>query len=141
MLKQDLLNALTVKTEVFEFKSLKALGVANANITQRELTVSETEQFNKMRENNAQKAFLYACRCSCVEPEFFTDEELKKLSNQATLVVNEMITNISLIGKTEEEKKKYYELLEKVANSEEKEEPTKEELEKKPERSENSSLN
>lgn len=132
MNRQDLINRLTVKTETFELKSIKSLGLEDAKATLKELTIAETKEFNnKLREKGQDEAFLYACRCSMVEPAFFTDDQLKTFSNYATVIINEVITLIPLIGKTQEEKAKYKELMEKVAKSEDREELTEEELEKK----------
>lgn len=132
MNRQDLISRLTVKTETFELESLKSLGLEDAKATLKELTIAETKEFNnKLREKGQDEAFLYACRCSMVEPVFFTDEELKTFSNHVTVIMNEIITLIPLIGKTQEEKAKYKELMEKVAKSEDREELTEEELEKK----------
>lgn len=132
MNRQDLINRLTVKTETFELESIKSLGLEDAKATLKELTIAETKEFNnKLREKGQDEAFLYACRCSMVEPAFFTDDQLKTFSNYATVIINEIITIIPLIGKTQEEKAKYKELMEKVAKSEDREELTEEELEKK----------
>lgn len=132
MNRQDLINRLTVKTETFELESIKSLGLEDAKATLKELTIAETKEFNnKLREKGQDEAFLYACRCSMVEPAFFTDDQLKTFSNYATVIINEVITLIPLIGKTQEEKAKYKELMEKVAKSEDREELTEEELEKK----------
>lgn len=132
MNRQDLISRLTVKTETFELESLKSLGLEDAKATLKELTIAETKEFNnKLREKGQDEAFLYACRCSMIEPAFFTDEELKTFSNHVTVIMNEIITFIPLIGKTQEEKAKYKELMEKVAKSEDREELTEEELEKK----------
>lgn len=132
MLRDQLLQKLTVKSEVFELESFKNLGLENANVRLKELTISETKEFNnKLKSKNQDEAFLYACSCSMVEPTFFTDEELKGLNNQALTIVNEVISLIPIIGKTEEEKKKYYEIINEVAESENKEQLTEEEIEKK----------
>ena len=59
-----------------------------------------------------------------------TENTNSKFPKEADVVISEIYSLIPLIGKTEEEKKKYYELIEKL-NKEEKEEASKEDLEKK----------
>lgn len=131
--REQLLKVLTVKTEVFELESLKFLGLEDSEVTLKELTMSETKEYNKIKENKTlDEALLYACRCSMIEPPFFTDEELKVLNKEAQYIINDVSNKIPLIGKSEEEKEKYYKLLEELSKDEiKKEEPTKEVLEKK----------
>ncbi len=132
MKREDLLKALTVKTESFELESLKALGFQDAKVTLRELTISQTKEFNKLATTtNGDEAFIYACRQSMIEPEFFTEEELKTLNKEANTIINEVLRLMPLIGKSPEEKEKYNQLIEKITKEEEKQELSKEDLEKK----------
>lgn len=122
--RKDFLKILTVKTEEIEVESL-----GGAKVLIKELTIAETKEFNNIARDTTKKqneAAYYACKCCMVEPAYFTDEELKTLNKEAEAVIMEIYSKIPLIGKTKEEKEKYYKMIEKIMSNETKEE-TKEE--------------
>ena len=134
--REELLKLTTVKTSVFKVPSLKG-----AEIKLRELTIAEVKEFGRIAtEIDMQQAILHACKCSFVEPSFFTDEEMELLGNIGNNVIMEVFNEIPLIGKNKEEReehlKKINETL-KTETAEEKKEPKK----PMPKKSENSSLN
>ena len=75
--REEFLKLASVKTSTFKVPSLN-----NYEILMKELTIAESNEFREIMSDENKKpidAIMFACRCSCVEPTFFTDEELKKL--------------------------------------------------------------
>lgn len=134
--RSEFLKLASVKTSTFKVPSLK-----DYEITMKELTITESEEFAKIAKKDMQSAIIYACRCSCVEPEFFTDEELKNLGVTSRIATMEIYMEIPLIGKTSEEREEYKKILEEnfKKQKEAEKEPTKEEVKKPSEKSESSS--
>lgn len=135
--KEQLLKLASVRQQTFKVPSLE-----NAEILMRELTIAEATKINEMstEKKPIKDIILYACKCSCVEPEFFTDEELEQLGALGNQAIMEIYSEIPLVGKNEEDRAKYQKVLEKnIQSLQEKEKPTKEEEEKKRKRSGSSS--
>lgn len=95
-------------------------------ITIRELTVFENAEHRKLLDDKNVKdevAINYAVKCSMVDPIFFSDEELKQLSQQGQFLINEIYMEIPLIGKTKEEREAYFKAIQEHAqNNDESEE-------------------
>lgn len=125
--KEQLLKLASVRQQVFKVPSLE-----NAEILMRELTVAESTKINEMsmEKKSIQDIIFYACKCSCVEPEFFTDEELQQLGAVGNQAIMEIYMEIPLIGKNEDDRTKYRETLDKNLKKQ-KEKSTKEEEVKK----------
>lgn len=125
--RNELLKQITVKQEVFEVPSWN-----NAEVTMRQLTIAETTKYIQMIKDKKpiEDAIKYACQCSMIEPEFFSDEELKNLNQEGIMGINEIFANIPTIGKTKEEKEKILNQLSDTPKTPVKE-LTKEEEEKK----------
>lgn len=125
--KEELLKLASTKQENFKVPSL-----ANAEITIRELTIAESNKINEMsREKKPiDEIIKFACKCSCVEPEFFTDEELEGLGQTGNQAILEIYMQIPLIGKTKEQIKAHKEFIEKQSKVKQ-EELTEEEEAKK----------
>lgn len=125
--KEQLLKLASVRQQVFKVPSLE-----NAEILMRELTVAESTKINEMsiEKKLIQDIIFYACKCSCVEPEFFTDEELQQLGAVGNQAIMEIYMEIPLIGKNEDDRAKYRETLDKNLKKQ-KEKSTKEEEVKK----------
>lgn len=125
--KEQLLKLASVRQQVFKVPSLE-----NAEILMRELTVAESTKINEMsiEKKSIQDIIFYACKCSCVEPEFFTDEELQQLGAVGNQAIMEIYMEIPLIGKNEDDRAKYRETLDKNLKKQ-KEKSTKEEEVKK----------
>ncbi len=95
------------------FKPL-ALG-GDIEITIRELTISETQEFMRKREEGTQQdAINYAVSCSMVEPTFFTEEQLKDLNAVGFSLIQEIFSEIAVIGKTKKERAEHFAKLEKI---------------------------
>lgn len=125
--KEEFLKLASTKQENFKVPSL-----GNAEITIRELTIAESNKINEMsREKKPiDEIIKFACKCSCVEPEFFTDEELEGLGQTGNQAILEIYMQIPLIGKTKEQIKAHKEFVEKQSKEKVKE-LTKEEEAKK----------
>lgn len=125
--KEQLLKLASVRQQSFKVPSLE-----NAEILMRELTVAESTKINEMsmEKKSIQDIIFYACKCSCVEPEFFTDEELQQLGAVGNQAIMEIYMEIPLIGKNEDDRLKYRETLDKNLKKQ-KEKSTKEEEVKK----------
>ena len=57
---------------------------------------------------------FYAVKCSMVKPEFFTDEEIKKLNITGFNLIKEIYSELPLIGKTKKEREEYVKNIEKL---------------------------
>jgi hypothetical protein len=103
--KEDLFKIVHLKQEVFKVPSWD-----NAEIVMRELTIEEAMVYTSMIKDNKpiDEAIKYALNCSMVEPTMFTDEEIKKMNAVGFQGLNEIFTNIQVIGKTDEEKEAYF---------------------------------
>jgi len=133
--REELLKLTMIKTSVFKVPSLNG-----AEIKLRELTIAEAKEFGRIAtEIDMQQAILHACKCSFVEPSFFTDEELEQLGNVGNHVIMEVFNEIPLIGKNQEEREEHLKKINETlkTETEEKKEPKK----PMPKKSENSSLN
>ena len=126
--KEDLLKLVNLKQEVFKVSSW------NSEVEVRELTIAESKVYNQMRieEKSIEEIVKYACKCSMVNPQMFTDEELSNAGQIAVDGLNEIFSNIPVIGKTKEQKEDFFKKqLETFKASQNKPELTKEEEEKK----------
>lgn len=89
----------------------KALG-GNTEITIRELTIDENQELRrKFAEEEQKDAILFAVKCSMVNPAFFSEEDLKKLNATGAALINEIFTEIPVIGKTKEEREEHFQAL------------------------------
>lgn len=136
--REEFLKLAGVRTSDFKVPSLK-----NYEVTLRELTIAESKEFGDIAKNkDIQEAIIYACRKSCVEPEFFTDEELKDLGTTGSNAIMEIYMEIPLVGKTKDEREEYAKRLAESAKAgAEKKEVSKEDEKKQKKKSEISSLN
>lgn len=102
--KEDLLKLVNLKQEVFKVSSW------NSEVEVRELTIAESKVYNQMRieEKSIEEIVKYACKCSMVNPQMFTDEELSKAGQIAVDGLNEIFSNIPVIGKTKEQKEEFF---------------------------------
>lgn len=102
--KEDLLKLVNLKQEVFKVPSW------NSEVEVRELTIAESKVYNQMRieEKSIEEIVKYACKCSMVNPQMFTDEELSKAGQIAVDGLNEIFSNIPVIGKTKEQKEEFF---------------------------------
>ena len=102
--KEDLLKLVNLKQEVFKVSSW------NSEVEVRELTIAESKVYNQMRieEKSIEEIVKYACKCSMVNPQMFTDEELSNAGQIAVDGLNEIFSNIPVIGKTKEQKEEFY---------------------------------
>lgn len=102
--KEDLLKLVNLKKEVFEVPSWKS------EVIVRELTIAEATIYYQMIKENKplEEIVKYACRCTMIEPEMFTDEELLKINQDGYNGLNEIFSNIPVIGKTKEEKEDFF---------------------------------
>lgn len=108
--REDFLKLASVKTSTFKVPSLN-----DYEILMKELTIAESNEFRNIylsdETSNKHEAIVYACRCSCIEPEFFTDEELKNLGVAGNNAVMEIWNEIPLIGKSKDERDEYFKKL------------------------------
>lgn len=138
--REEFLKLASVKTSTFKVPSLN-----NYEILMKELTIAESNEFREIMSDENKKpidAIMFACRCSCVEPTFFTDEELKNLGVSGNNAVMEIWNEIPLIGKTKDEREEYHNKMSETLKADDSAEPkTKEEISKGKKKSENSSSN
>ncbi|WP_276835305.1 hypothetical protein [Chryseobacterium cucumeris] len=83
--RNELLKQITVKQEVFEVPSWN-----NAEVLMRQLTIAETTVYIQMikDEKPIEDAIKYACKCSMIEPKFFSDEEIQNLNQDGIMGIN-----------------------------------------------------
>ena len=116
-----------------KFKPI-ALG-GNDEITIRQLTISESQEFREILQDDTKTqndAMFYAVKCSMVKPEFFTDEEIKKLNIIGFNLIKEIYSELPLIGKTKKEREEYTKNIEKlIKQSQENQEKVFEDIEEK----------
>ena len=116
-----------------KFKPI-ALG-GNDEITIRQLTISESQEFREILQDDTKTqndAMFYAVKCSMVKPEFFTDEEIKKLNIIGFNLIKEIYSELPLIGKTKKEREEYVKNIEKlIKQSHENQEKVFEDIEEK----------
>ncbi len=116
-----------------KFKPI-ALG-GNDEITIRQLTISESQEFREILQDDTKTqndAMFYAVKCSMVKPEFFTDEEIKKLNITGFNLIKEIYSELPLIGKTKKEREEYTKNIEKlIKQSQENQEKVFEDIEEK----------
>jgi len=125
--KEDLLKLVNLKQEVFKVPSW-----GNSEVIVRELTIAEASIYHQMIKDNKslEEIIKYACKCTMVSPEMFTEEEIKNLNSTATSGLNEIFSNIQVIGKTEQQKEDFFNQQPETLKTS-KSELTKEEEEKK----------
>jgi hypothetical protein len=127
--REEFLKLASLKQSTFKVPSLD-----NYEILMRELTIAESDKFNQVRdEDGINKAIIHACRCSCIEPEFFTNEELETLGRSGQNAIMEIFSEIPLVGKSKKQREEYLKNLKEIskADSKEKEEVSEEDQEKK----------
>lgn len=141
MNRSEFLKALTVKQDTIKLETL------DIEVTVRELTLNESAKVEEVRkkvisgELTNQDLFIETCRYAMVEPEFFSDEELKGLSKSGITILAEIFMRLPEIGMTEEQKVIYKEKLAQSLNETASKVLSKEEEEKKPKTKKDSSLN
>lgn len=123
--RSEFLRLASTKQSTFKVPSLE-----NYEVTLRELTIAESKQFVEIGKDDMEKAVIYACRCSCIAPEFFTDDELKSLGAAGRNAINEIYMEIPLIGKTKEEREEFLKSINENIEKEQKKEVTKEDEKK-----------
>jgi len=127
----------SVQTEEFAIGVLEAIGAKNNIVKLRELTIAEDNKAKEIlkdtKNKNAHIDMIYfRCKCSMVEPKFFSEATIKKLNANAQPLIFEIFSRIALIGKTKEQKEEYDKLIiSQLDDLSTKKEPTKKELEKK----------
>jgi hypothetical protein len=125
--REEFLKLASLKQSTFKVPSLD-----NYEILMRELTIAESDKFNQMRdEDGISKAIIHACRCSCIEPEFFTDEELETLGRSGQNAIMEIFSEIPLVGKSKKQREEYLKNLKEISKADSKEEASEEDKEKK----------
>lgn len=125
--KENLLKLVNLKEEVFEVPSW------NSEVVVRELTIAESQVYYQMikDDNNIEDIVKYACNCTMVEPQMFTDEEMKNLNAVGISGLNEIFSNIPVIGKTKEQKEEFFKKQLETLKASQTEKLTKEQEEKK----------
>lgn len=125
--KEDLFKLIHLKEEVFKVPSWNDMEVIT-----RELTISESQTYYQMIKDDKpiEEVIKYALSCSMVEPTMFTDEEISKMNANGINGLNEIFTNIPVIGKTKEQKEEFFKKQNEALKTS-KEELTKEQSEKK----------
>lgn len=125
--KEDLFKLIHLKEEVFKVPSWNDMEVIT-----RELTISESQTYYQMIKDDKpiEEVIKYALSCSMVEPSMFTDEEISKMNANGINGLNEIFTNIPVIGKTKEQKEEFFKKQNEALKTS-KEELTKEQEEKK----------
>lgn len=125
--KEDLFKLIHLKEEVFKVSSWNDMEVIT-----RELTISESQTYYQMIKDDKpiEEVIKYALSCSMVEPTMFTDEEISKMNANGINGLNEIFTNIPVIGKTKEQKEEFFKKQNEALKTS-KEELTKEQEEKK----------
>jgi len=125
--KEDLFKLIHLKEEVFKVPSWNDMEVIT-----RELTISESQTYYQMIKDDKpiEEVIKYALSCSMVEPIMFTDEEISKMNANGINGLNEIFTNIPVIGKTKEQKEEFFKKQNEALKTS-KEELTKEQEEKK----------
>lgn len=115
-----------IKQEVFKVLSW------DGEVIVRQLTIEENEQAQKLNKSGASQEDLvyYIAKCSMVEPEFFSEEQLKNLSIDGKNGIMEIVANVPLIGMTDLQKEEYYKKINNTLETPQKE-LTKEEEAKK----------
>lgn len=138
--REEFLKLASVKTSTFKVPSLN-----DYEILMKELTISESNEFREIMSDKDKKpldAIIFACRCACVEPTFFTDDELKNLGKSGDVAIMEIWNEIPLIGKTKDEREEYHNKMSETLKADVSAEPkTKEEISEGKKKSENSSSN
>lgn len=89
-----------------------------SEISIRELNINEVSEFRKIISDESatqNDAMFYAVKCAMVEPEFFSDEQLKELNATGLALIQEVFNEIPLIGKTKKEREKYFKTIEDLA--------------------------
>ena len=116
--REEFLKLASVKTSTFKVPSLN-----DYEILMKELTIAESNEFRDIyltdETPNKHQAIVYACRCSCIEPEFFTDEQLKDLGVAGNSAVMEIWNEIPLIGKNKDEREEYFKKLNETLKADE----------------------
>jgi len=136
--KDDFLKTLTVQTETVQLDTM-----GGAEIVIRDLTMQEDEDIKKLqakvRDNEVDglEVLKQVCKYALVQPQFFTDEELKQLNKKATPVLWEIYLRVQEIGLTEEQRVTFRENL----NNQAKELESVEDVEKKKKSGKNLSSN
>ena len=130
-MNKNLFSNCFIKEE--KFKPI-ALG-GNDEIIIRQLTISESQEFREILQDDTKTqndAMFYAVKCSMVKPEFFTDEEIKKLNIIGFNLIKEIYSELPLIGKTKKEREEYTKNIEKlIKQSQENQEKVFEDIEEK----------
>lgn len=138
--REEFLKLASVKTSTFKVPSLNGY-----EILMKELTIAESSEYGEIVSDKSKKpldAIIFACRCSCVEPIFFTDDELKNLGKSGDTAIVEIWNEIPLIGKTKDEREEHHNKMSEALKADISAEPkTKEEISKGKKKSENSSSN
>lgn len=123
--KADLLKAVLTKTEIFK----SSLG----EIKLRQLSMSESEEIVKIQKDDTKTlhdVMIHTLKCSMVEPEFFTEEEIKQMGQKGYEFMFEVFNEVPLIGMSKKEREEHKKKIEEYLKKEHKE-LSEEEIEKK----------
>lgn len=140
--KDEFLKAITVKKEKITLETFD-----NKEITIRAMTINEAEEIDAIRkkvikgESTDKELIIETCRKVMIEPTFFTDEELKNISQTGFTILTEIYMKVPTIGMSDEQKEEYKKNLIEQMQGKIKNILSKVELEKKQGKKKSSSSN
>lgn len=140
--RDELLKAVTVKQEKITLETFD-----NKEITIRAMTINEADEIDEIRkkvikgEATDKDLIIETCRKVMIEPSFFTDEELKNISQKGFTILTEIYMKVPTIGMTDEQKEDYRNNLIEQMQGKIKSILSKAELEKKQGKKKSSSSN
>lgn len=140
--RDEFLKAITVKKEKITLETFD-----NKEITIRAMTINEAEEIDAIRkkvikgESTDKELIIETCRKVMIEPTFFTDEELKNISQTGFTILTEIYMKVPTIGMSDEQKEEYKKNLIEQMQGKIKNILSKVELEKKQGKKKSSSSN
>ena len=140
--RDEFLKAITVKKEKITLETFD-----NKEITIRAMTINEAEEIEAIRkkvikgEATDKELIIETCRKVMIEPTFFTDEELKNISQTGFSILTEIYMKVPTIGMSDEQKEEYKKNLIEQIQGKIKSVLSKVELEKKQGKKKSSSSN
>ena len=140
--RDEFLKASTVKQEKITLETFD-----NKQITIRAMTINEADEIDEIRkkvikgEATDKDLIFETCKKVMVNPVFFTDEELKNISQKGFTILTEIYMKVPTIGMTDEQKEEYKKNLIEQMQGKIKSILSKAELEKKQGKKKSSSSN
>ena len=140
--RDEFLKAITVKKEKITLETFD-----NKEITIRAMTINEADEIDEIRkkvikgESTDKELIIETCRKVMIEPTFFTDEELKNISQTGFSILTEIYMKVPTIGMSDEQKEEYKKNLIEQMQGKIKSILSKVELEKKQGKKKSSSSN